>query len=281
MSAVLERPLPHFARPEGEEQDVFGTGVAALRASAAEIAALSQADDLVGAAQAFEELRATCVSCHLRFRSNNGVRGNYPARANTVFGTVELADADGAPRADRAWVLAFLEGDALAQYTVHARANPRVGQSGRRFHPRVLAVTVGTTIDFPNDDTIFHNVFSLSSTARFDLGVYEPGTSTSVRMERTGLVRVYCNIHPEMAASIVVLGNPFFALTDGLGRFVICGVPDGDYVLRGWNDMGAEARTAISLRGGEVLEPKLVMRETRRSLAHDDKHGQPYRGKYR
>ena len=99
----------------------------------------------------------------------------------------------------------------------------------------------------------------------------------SVRMERTGLVKVYCNIHPEMASSIVVLDNPWFALTDRTGQFVICGVPDGAYVLRAWNDMGAEARTPITIDGGRVLATELELRETRRSLAHDDKHGNPYR----
>jgi hypothetical protein len=139
---------------------------------------------------------------------------------------------------------------------------------------------VGSEVDFPNDDTIFHNVFSLSKAAPFDLQVYEPGESRSVLMERTGLVKVYCNIHPEMAASIVVLDNPWFALTDRTGTFVIAGVPDGDYVLRGWNDMGAEARVPLSLRGARVHETRLSLRETRRSLAHTDKRGNPYPSRY-
>src|SRR5262249_17268743 len=151
---------------------------------------------------------------------------------------------------------------------------------GREFHPRVLPVTVGTRVEFPNDDTIFHNVFSLSKAAPFDLGVYEPGHSASVLMERTGLVKVYCNIHPEMAASIVVLANPWYALTDRSGRFVVCGVPDGDYALRAWNDMGGESRQDISVSGGRVFETNIELAETSRSFSHNNKYGKPYTGKY-
>jgi hypothetical protein len=142
-------------------------------------------------------------------------------------------------------------------------------------------VLVGARVEFPNDDTIFHNVFSLSKVAPFDLGVYEPGETASVRTERTGLVRVYCNIHPEMAASIVVLDNPWFALTDPAGRFAVCGVPDGEYLLRAWNDMGAEASQRVQLVGGQVFETRLALQETRRGLSHANKFGKPYSEKYR
>jgi plastocyanin len=178
-------------------------------------------------------------------------------------------------------VLVFLEGAAADPPRPWLRANPRISQSGRRFEPRVLPVTVGTEVEFPNDDTIFHNVFSLSKAAPFDLGVYEPGQTASVQMQRTGLVKVYCNIHPEMSASIVVLDNSWFALTEPSGAFVIPGVPDGVYTLRGWNDMGAEARAPLEVRGARMFEARLELRETRRTIAHTNKFGGPYTGKYR
>jgi plastocyanin len=279
LRTVLDGSPGLFAREP--QQEAYAGQLARLDAAARELGALATARNLPGAGQALEELRASCVSCHVRFRSNNDVRGHYPARGNTILGTTALTDIDGEPRENRAWVLAFLESEPLDPPHVHARANPRISQSGRRFTPRVLPVTVGTEVEFPNDDTIFHNVFSLSNTAPFDLGAYQPGMSSSVRMERTGLVKVYCNIHPDMAASIVVLDNPWFALTDEGGTFVICDVPDGDYVLRGWNDMGAEARVPIALRGGALHEANLELRETRRSLAHTNKRGNPYPGRYR
>jgi plastocyanin/cytochrome c556 len=247
----------------------------------AEIAELDTQTRFDGAEQAFRELRATCVACHVAFRANNAERGDHPASANTVTGVVELRDADGDLRDDRAWVLVFLESSHATAPCPNLRSDPKVTQSGRQFHPRVLPVTVGTRVEFPNDDTIFHNVFSLSKAAPFDLGVYEPGHSKSVLMQSTGLVKVYCNIHPDMAASIVVLANPWYALTDRSGRFVVCDVPDGDYTLRAWNDMGAESRQAISVAGGRVVEANIALAETTRSFDHNNKYGKPYTGKYR
>lgn len=260
--------------------DEFERHVARFGELLDETAGLASKDRLSDAGGAFEDLRATCVSCHLKFRSNNAERGNYPARFNTISGEIELRDADGGIRQDRSWVLVFLEGSTASAPPHQPRGNPRISQSGRRFQPRVLPVVVGTQVDFPNDDTIFHNVFSLSKTAPFDLGVYEPGQSSSVRMERTGLVKVYCNIHPDMAASIVVLSNPWYALTDRAGQFVICAVPDGDYVLRTWNDMGAESREPIQVSGGAVYPARAELRETRRAVSHTNKYGKTYPEKY-
>jgi plastocyanin/cytochrome c556 len=246
-----------------------------------EIADLNARARYDGSAQAFQELRATCVSCHVSFRASNAERGDHPALANTITGLVDLRDADGKARDDRSWVLVFLESAQAPAPVPNLRQDPRVTQSGREFHPHVLPVTVGTRVQFPNDDTIFHNVFSLSKAAPFDLGIYEPGHSSSVLMKNTGLVKVYCNIHPEMAASIVVLANPWFALTDRSGRFVLCGVPDGDYALRAWNDLGAESRQAISVSGGRVHEADIALAETSRVFAHNNKYGKPYTDKYR
>lgn len=231
--------------------------------------------------QAFEEARATCVSCHVRFRADNDRRGDYPAVGNTVTGTVELRDVQGGARDDRSWVLVFLEHRGAAAELPPLRANPRISQRNRQFQPRVLPVTVGSTVEFPNDDTIFHNVFSLSKTLPFDLGIYEPGRSDARLMQRTGLVKVYCNIHPEMAASIVVLANPWYALCDRAGTFVITGVPDGEYALRAWNDMGAESRQTLQLIDGQVVRASIALQETQRAVEHTNKFGKPYSGKYR
>jgi plastocyanin len=282
LELASEAPRLHGIKPEvnvslGEEFERHATRTAEL---AEETRLLASQGRAAGAGQAFEELRATCVSCHLKFRSNNTVRGNYPALGNTVSGSVELRDADGQVRDNQSWVLVFLEGESSTGIPANARQNPRVSQRGRRFEPRVLPVVVGAEVEFPNDDTIFHNVFSLSKTMPFDLGAYEPGESASVRMERTGLVKVYCNIHPEMAASIVVLANPWYALTDRGGHFVICGVPDGEYVLRTWSDMGVESRESIKLVGQTVFDKHLALQESRRVVTHTNKYGRAYPGKY-
>jgi plastocyanin len=107
-------------------------------------------------------------------------------------------------------------------------------QRDQTFVPHVLAITVGTTVDFPNDDVTFHNVFSLSKPKAFDLGRYSRGKSKSVRFDRPGVVQVFCDIHSHMSAYILVFAHRFFALTDPSGRYVISGIPPGTYTLAAW-----------------------------------------------
>ena len=98
-------------------------------------------------------------------------------------------------------------------------------QKDKTFSPHVLAIPVGSLVDFPNADPIFHNAFSSYSGQVFDVGLYPPGTSRSVRFTREGVVRVFCNIHSSMSAMIVVLATPYYATTRKDGSFEIAGVP--------------------------------------------------------
>jgi plastocyanin len=130
-------------------------------------------------------------------------------------------------------------------------------QRDERFVPHLLAVQVGTIVDFPNSDETFHNVFSLSRTRRFDLGRYAAGRSKSVRMDRSGVVRVFCDIHPHMSAFILVFAHPFFDVTDDDGRFVIEGVPPGAYTVVGWYEGEARVTRALSVSAGAWTEVEL------------------------
>src|SRR5271154_1750098 len=103
-------------------------------------------------------------------------------------------------------------------------------QKGKRFIPHLLAITVGTTVDFPNYDPIFHNAFSNYDGQIFDVGLYPPGTSKSILFHREGIVRLFCNIHPAMSAVIVVLRSPYFTTSGKSGDFSI-EVPSGAYRL--------------------------------------------------
>jgi plastocyanin len=105
-------------------------------------------------------------------------------------------------------------------------------QKDRHFNPHVLAVAVGSTVDFPNRDPYFHNAFSNFSGQTFDIGLYAPGTSRGKLFKDPGIVRVFCNIHPTMSAIIAVLPNDWYMLTDSSGKFSIPNVPAGDYQLR-------------------------------------------------
>jgi hypothetical protein len=108
---------------------------------------------------------------------------------------------------------------------------PRLAQRDTMFVPGALVVQVGTTVDFPNGDPFFHNVFSYSKAKRFDLGRYPQGEAKQVRFETPGIVKVYCEVHRSMRALIVVVESPFHAVVDEQGRFTIDGVPPGRYTL--------------------------------------------------
>jgi plastocyanin len=110
----------------------------------------------------------------------------------------------------------------------------RMDQRNESFVPHLLAITVGTTVDFPNNDRTYHNVFSLSKGQRFDLGRYGAGHSKAVRFDHPGVVRVFCDIHSHMNAFILVFNHRFFNITDPDGTYAIDGVPPGTYTLVAW-----------------------------------------------
>lgn len=112
----------------------------------------------------------------------------------------------------------------------------KMDQKGLRFVPHVLPIVAGTTVDFPNGDPVSHNVFSISETKRFNLGLYGRGTKRSIRFDQPGIVELLCNVHMEMSGYIVVLKNPYFAKTAADGSFRISGVPGGRHRLRFWDE---------------------------------------------
>lgn len=121
---------------------------------------------------------------------------------------------------------------------------PQLAQRGQAFEPRVLGVAVGTTVEFPNYDPIFHNVFSYSKTKRFDLGKYGQGKSATVRFDKPGLVKVFCDIHSNMTAFVYVTETPWVVQPDDKGRFVLDGLPRGTYKLEMWHpERGTRTQT--------------------------------------
>ncbi|HYH79481.1 MAG TPA: hypothetical protein VEX86_06780 [Longimicrobium sp.] len=116
-----------------------------------------------------------------------------------------------------------------------AAERPRLSQRDTAFRPAVLVVPVGTSVDFPNRDPFFHNVFSYSSTKRFDLGRYPRGESRTVVFDRPGVVKVYCEIHQWMRSAVLVVENPHHVLVGADGRFTLAGIPAGRYRLAVWD----------------------------------------------
>ena len=132
-------------------------------------------------------------------------------------------------------------------------------QEHETFLPHVIAITRGSTVDFPNDDPIFHNVFSLSSAGTFDLRRYPKGESRSHTFSKAGIVKVYCNIHSHMSATILVLDHPYFAIPDLDGRFELPNVPPGQYTLVGWHERVGERRTSIRVERGKTVTVDLSL----------------------
>jgi plastocyanin len=133
-------------------------------------------------------------------------------------------------------------------------------QRNETFVPHVLAITTGTTVDFPNSDKFYHNVFSLSKTRPFDLGRYAAGNSRPVRFDRAGIIRVFCDIHSHMNAYILVFNHPFFAMTDAEGRYRIENVPPGTYGVIAWNEGTSSEARPITVADGGVAELDFTLR---------------------
>ena len=126
-----------------------------------------------------------------------------------------------------------------------------IRQEHESFVPHVVAVTRGSTIDFPNADPFFHNVFSLSSASTFDLGRYPMGRAKSTTVTKAGLVKVFCHIHSHMSASILVLDHPYFAVPAIDGTFTLPKVPAGTYTLVGWHERIGERVQTVQIKSGE------------------------------
>jgi len=202
-----------------------------------------------------------------------------------------VADAGSAPqnggvkgkvavkgKKDAAGVVVYLE-DVPGTVTP-PKQHAQIRQREKQFDPPLTIVVKGTTIDFPNEDKIFHNVFSVSRPARFDLGLYKSGTMKSVEMKRSGVVDVYCNIHPDMIAKVKILDNGFYTITGAGGDFHIEGVPAGEYPIVAWLPSGDEAHGKVTIKPGQAASVDLAVTASDKHESHLRKDGTPY-GRYK
>lgn len=157
----------------------------------------------------------------------------------------------------------------------------RFVQKNKRFTPHLLAVTPGTQIEFPNQDPFFHDVFSIYRGKPFDLGLYESGAVRKVRFTQPGVSFIFCNIHPEMSAAVVVLKTPHFAITSRDGSFQIAHVPPGHYKLEVWSESVAEDELAAQSRDLEINPSDnppllLTLHVSGAAREHLNKYGEVY-----
>jgi plastocyanin len=190
------------------------------------------------------------------------VSSGQPAGAGSIRGRVEFRTAAALPtqrpnpinpatgvrrlEVEAPQAVLYLASAPRGAFEQSDTSRVRLDQRNETFVPHVLAITTGTVVDFPNSDSIYHNVFSLSKAARFDLGRYAAGRSRSIRFDRPGIVRVFCDIHSHMNAFILVFSHPFFSPIDDEGRYRIDGIPPGSYSVEAWSDKGSfETKTAV------------------------------------
>jgi plastocyanin len=137
--------------------------------------------------------------------------------------------------------------------------NISLAQRDTTFTPAVVVIGVGSTVEFPNGDPFFHNVFSYSSAQRFDLGRYPQGESKSVRFDEPGIVRVYCEVHETMRSAVIVAENPFHALVDEAGTFTIRGVPAGHWQLEIWHPDLGERVIDVTVEAGRSTRVTIAL----------------------
>lgn len=151
---------------------------------------------------------------------------------------------------ERSRVVIYLEGPEPTDAEPARSGKFVIQQQNRQFYPDILAVRVGSTVSFPNMDPIFHNIFSLSKAKEFDLGSYDKGETRSVVFPKPGIVYVYCHLHPNMSATIVVAPNRWFAQSDAAGHYRIANVPPGRYTVVAWHKAAGFFRKPIVVEAG-------------------------------
>lgn len=206
--------------------------------------------------------------------------------AATVRGNISIQEPNGKPikPGQLANVVIWLN-DPNPESNTLIRANAikaKMLQKNKTFTPHVLAIPVGSTVEFPNADPIFHNAFSNYNGQIFDIGLYPPGSTRSVKFKKAGVVRVFCNIHASMSAVIVVLASPWFATSDADGSFEIEDVPEGSYTLGIYYEQATEVtlsalQKTVSVGPGTVDLGTIPISESGYlSIPHLNKYGKPY-----
>ncbi|MFZ0996742.1 MAG: hypothetical protein WA424_14935 [Candidatus Sulfotelmatobacter sp.] len=158
---------------------------------------------------------------------------------------------------------------------------PQLVQKDKSFHPSLLVIPAGGQVEFPNQDPFFHNVFSLFDGKRFDLGLYESGTTQFVKFDKPGISFIFCNIHAQMSAVVIALSTPYYAISNGHGEISIGNVIPGRYQMHVFHssvspDALRAAEKEITVTPGETFLGSFSLAESNLELAHKNKYGRDY-----
>lgn len=208
-------------------------------------------------------LAAAVLHGHPAVPQDTGVRGRVEIgipvntrRPATAYPTRVVPQPALAPASELRHVVVYLK-DAPARAVAPVKASIR--QKDENFIPRVVAVTVGSEVDFPNDDPIYHNVFSLSRARTFNLGRYPSGKTKGVRFDKPGIVKVFCDIHSHMTATVMVFNHPWFAVPDENGRFELPAVPPGEREITAWHERLGDTSEAVRVEPGRAATVDFVL----------------------
>jgi plastocyanin len=217
------------------------------------------------------QMKRLLVACAL-------VLGAASAPAAVVAGKVNFVAKRG-QNPNAAETLVWLEPTSSVRLARRAPMTVQMVTRSKTLLPHVMAIPVGSTVDFPNDDPISHNLFSLSSSSPFDLGLYRKGAGKSHHFDNPGIVNVYCNVHPAMSAVIHVMATPYYGFADGTGAFALSDVASGQYRLVAWNEQSGRIETPVEVTSrGQVSGATQLILDSRnyREMQHTNKNGQAY-----
>ena len=198
-------------------------------------------------------------------------------QSGRVTGHLTILEKGNKPTPDLGGAVIWLEGIGGAGGPVRP-GDFQIGITDKTYAPHVLAVPLGSTVTFPNNDPFNHNVFSVSDSESFDLGLYGRGEAKSRTFSHAGLVRVFCNVHPRMVAYVHVIATRFYTQPGGDGSFALAGIPPGRYRLHVWHERSpVEVIKDITITTGAVVdEPVTLNARGYRWQAHKNKYGQDY-----
>ena len=199
-------------------------------------------------------LAACLPAVHMNAQQPSAVRGRItigipvstPLHTSTYSRSISRAEL--APVSELRNVVIYLKDAQSSRSLPSGRAEIR--QVNETFIPRVVAVPVGSDVDFPNDDPIYHNVFSLSRAKTFNLGRYPTGGSRRVHFDKPGVVKVFCEIHSHMSATVIVFEHPWYVIPDQDGAFELPAVPSGEHLITAWHDRLGDTTSRILVEPG-------------------------------